>query len=83
MPFYTFPYPSICIKKGLDLKSVWGHQFTRNRYYISIACVIVVYLYPPFYPPFCFNSEINLLRAHAPARRCHVSVRASCINYLE
>ena len=52
--------------------TVCGHHFSRNRYYISMPCIIVVYLYPPFYPPFCFNSIINLLRAHAPARRRHV-----------
>ena len=64
-------------EKGLDLKSVWGHHFSRNRYYISMICIIVVYLYPPCYPPFCFNSEINLLRARAPARRRHVN--AGCV----
>ena len=37
-----------------------------------MPCIIFMYLYPPFYPPFCFNSEINLLRARAPARRRHV-----------
>ena len=41
-----------------------------------MTCLIVVHLCPPFYPPFCFNSEINLLYAHAPARQCHVSSRA-------
>ncbi|MDC1499518.1 hypothetical protein N8390_10270, partial [Amylibacter sp.] len=44
----------------------------RNRYYISMSCIIVVNLYPPFYPPFCFKGEMNLLRVHAPAHRCHV-----------
>ena len=42
-----------------------------------MICIIVVYLHPPFYPPFCFNSVIDLLRAHAPARRRHVN--AGCV----
>jgi len=52
---------------------VWGHHFPRNIYYISMSCIIVVHLYPPFYPPFCFNCVMYLLCAHAPARRCHVN----------
>ena len=31
-----------------------------------------MYLYPPFYPPFYFNGVINLLRAHALARRYRI-----------
>ena len=42
-----------------------------------MICIIVVYLHPPFYQPFCFNSVIDLLRAHAPARRRHVN--AGCV----
>jgi len=37
-----------------------------------MPCIIVVYLYPPFYPPFCFKGEMNPLRAHVFARRCHL-----------
>ena len=68
-------------EKGLTSSPCGGTTF-QEIYYISIACVIVVYLYPPFYPPFCFNSEINLLSAHAPARQCHVvgwlSIHENC-----
>jgi len=52
--------------------TVWGHHFSRNRYYILITCIIVVYLYQPFYLPFCFNGVMNLLVAHALTCWCHV-----------
>ena len=37
----------------METDPVWVHHFSRNRYYISITCIIVVHLYPLF----CFKGQ--------------------------
>ena len=52
-----------CLSRETD--PMWEYRFLRNRYYISIARIILLYLQPPFYPPFCLKCDETVTHARA------------------